>query len=69
MRNDDNRTERAIKKKKRRKKRYGLRLLIIIAACIGLYFLLHIDYFKVDGVAVVGNKELSDKEIVKLSEI
>jgi cell division protein FtsQ len=69
MRNDDNRTERAIKKKKRRKKRYGLRLLIIIAACIGIYFLLHIDYFKVDGVAVVGNKELSDKEIVKLSEI
>lgn len=65
----ENRTERSIKKKKRRKKRYGLRLLIIIAVCIALYFVLHIDYFKIDGIGVVGNKEIPDEQIIELSEL
>jgi len=65
----DNRTERSIKKKKRRKKRYGLRLLIIIVLCVALYFVLHIDYFKIDGIGVVGNKEITDEQIIELSEL
>ena len=65
----DNRTKKSAKKKKRRKKRYLLRLVIIIAACIGLHFVLHIDYFTIDGITVAGNKAISDEEITKLSEI
>lgn len=37
--------------------------------CVGLYFVLHIDYFTVDGIAVVGNKEVKDEEVLKLSEL
>ena len=64
----ENRTEK-MKKKKRRKKHYLLRLIIFIAVCVGAYFALHIDYFTVNGIAVVGNKEISDEEIIKLSEL
>ncbi len=67
--NGESRTQKTIKKKKRRKKRYLLKFTMIIAACIGLYFLLHIDYFTVDGITVAGNKEISDAEIVKLAEV
>lgn len=65
----DNRTQKSVKKKKRKKKRYLLRLVIIIAACIALHFVLHIDYFTIDGITVAGNKAISDEEIKKLSEI
>lgn len=65
----DNRTEKSVKKKKRKKKRYLLKLVIIILACIGLHFLLHIDYFTVDGITVAGNKEITDQEILELSQI
>ena len=65
----DNRTEKMAKKKKRRKKHYLLRFILFIMICTGLYFALHIDYFDVDGIAVVGNKEISDEEIIKLSEL
>lgn len=65
----DNRTQKSVKKKKRRKKRYLLKFAIILAVCIALHFVLHIDYFTVDGITVAGNKEISDQEIVKLSEI
>ena len=58
-----------IKKKKRRKKHYLLRFIVIIAACIGLYFVLHLDFFTVNGIAVVGNDEISDEEIIELSEL
>ena len=58
-----------IKKKKRRKKHYLLRLIVIIAACIGLYFVLHLDFFTVNGIAVVGNDEISDEEVIELSEL
>ena len=29
----------------------------------------HIDYFNLEGLTVAGNKEISDEEIIKLSEI
>ena len=65
----DNRTEKSNKKKKRKKKRYFLRLLIILAICIGAFCLAHIEHFDLDGITVAGNKEISDEEIIKLSEI
>lgn len=57
------------KKKKRRKKHYLLRFLLLVLICVGIYFALHIDYFNVDGIAVIGNEELSDQEIIKQSEL
>ena len=65
----DNRAEKVHKKRRRRKKRYLLRFLLLILLCVGIYFGVHIDYFKVDGIAVVGNEEISDEEILKLSEL
>lgn len=65
----DNRTEKNIRKKRRRKKRYLLKFLIFVLICTGIYFAVHIDYFSIDGIAVAGNKEISDEEIIKLSEI
>ena len=65
----NNRTDTTVKRKKRRKKHYLLRLLVIAAVCVGLYFLMHIEYFNVDGIAVAGNNEISDEEIIKLSGI
>ena len=56
----DNRTEKTIKKKRRRKKHYRLRFIICLLICVGLYFISHIDYFTVDGIAVAGNEEVSD---------
>lgn len=67
--NVEKRTQKSIKKKKRRKKRYLLRLVLFIMLCIGIYFVLHIDYFTIGGITVAGNKEISDTEIVKLSKI
>lgn len=66
---EKNRTGKNIRKKKRRKKRYLLRFFILAALCTGLYFGTHIDYFNVNGIGVVGNKEISDEEILKLSEL
>ncbi len=66
---ENNRTGKNNKKKKRRKKRYLLKFFIGITVIIGLYFVLHIDYFNVNGVGVVGNKDISDEEIIKLSEL
>ncbi len=65
----DNRTEKIHKKKRRRKKRYLLKFVIFVLICVGIYFGVHIDYFNVDGIAVVGNEEISDDEIMKLSEL
>jgi cell division protein FtsQ len=36
---------------------------------VGIYFALHIDYFDINGIAVAGNKEISDEEIISLSKI
>ena len=57
------------KKKRRKKKRYLLKFIIFLLICTGLYFAVHIDYFVVDGIAVAGNTEVSDEEVIKLSEI
>ena len=65
----DNRTQKSVKKKKRKKKRYLLKFAIIIAACVALHFVLHIDYFTIAGITVAGNEEISDEEIKKLSKI
>ena len=56
-------------RKKRRKKHYLLKLIIIIAVLAGIYAGLHIERFDINGVAVGGNKEISDEEILKLSGI
>ena len=66
---ENNRTGKNNKKKKRRKKRYLLKFFIGMTVIICLYFVLHIDYFNVNGVGVVGNKDISDEEIIKLSEV
>ncbi|MGN0702813.1 MAG: cell division protein FtsQ/DivIB [Lentihominibacter sp.] len=56
-------------KKKRRKKRPLLTLLIIVAIFVCAGFVMHIDYFDLTGVAVIGNKDIPDEEIIRLSEI
>ena len=56
-------------KKKRRKKRPLLTLLIIVAVLVCAGFAMHIDYFDITGVAVIGNKDIPDEEIIRLSEI
>ncbi len=57
------------KKKKRRKKHPFVVLLIIILALAGAVAIMHIDYFDVQGIAVVGNEEISDEEITHLSKV
>ena len=49
----DNRAEKNVKKKRRRKKRYLLKIFLFLLLCAGVYFGVHIDYFTVDGIAVV----------------
>lgn len=65
----DNRAGKVYKKKRRRKKRYLLKFILLVLICVGIYFGVHIDYFKVDGIAIVGNEAISDEEILKLSEL
>jgi len=65
----EKRNKKIAKKKKRKKKRYLLRLIIIVLICIGVHFILHIDYFTIAGITVAGNEKISDAEIIKLSEI
>lgn len=64
-----NRTEKTAKKKKRKKKHYLLRLILVALICVGAYLALHIDYFNVTGIAVVGNSEISDEAIIELSKL
>ena len=58
---NENRAVRTVRKKKRRKKRYILRIFLIILICAGIYYVTHIDYFNITGIAVIGNKEISDE--------
>ena len=55
--------------KKRKKKHWLLRAIIIIALIVCVYFVLHIDYFNVNGIAVAGNHDITDEEVVHLSGI
>ncbi len=66
----ENQTEKNVKRKRRKKKRYLLKFIIILIICTGIYITLrNIDYFAIDGIAVVGNSEITDEEVIKLSEI
>ena len=56
-------------RKKRRKKRPFLVLLIIVALIVAGILVAHLDYFNVTGVAVIGNQEITDEEIIHLSQI
>lgn len=56
-------------RKKRRKKHPFLVLLIIVALVIVGILVAHLDYFNVTGVAVIGNEEITDEEIIHLSQI
>ena len=56
-------------KRKHRKKNYILRIVIVLAIIVAAVFCAHLDYFNVDGIAVVGNENISDEEIIKQSEI
>ena len=67
--NNERRKEKNIRKRKRRKKRYLLRFFIFALICTGVYFGLHVDYFNINGIAVAGNSEISDEEIIKLSKL
>ena len=56
-------------KRKHRKKHYLLRIGIVLAVLIAAFCCAHLSYFDVNGIAVIGNEELTDEEIIKQSEI
>ena len=56
-------------KRKHRKKHYLLRLVIALAIIAAAVLCAHLDYFNVDGIAVIGNEDITDEEIIKLSGI
>lgn len=66
---NENQADKTTQKKKRRKKRYVLKIFLIIIICVGVYYATHLDYFSINGIAVVGNEEISDEEIESLSGI
>ncbi len=65
----ENRTKKNIRKRKRRKKRYLLKFMLFVLLCAGLHYVMHLDHFTVNGIIVAGNKEISDQDILKLSEL
>ncbi len=56
-------------KRKHKKKHYLLRLVIVLAVLCAAFVCAHLSYFNVDGIAVVGNEDITDEEIIKLSGI
>ncbi len=56
-------------RKKHKKKNYFLRFIIVLAVCAVVAVITHLPYFNVEGVAVLGNQEISDEEIKTLSGI
>ena len=56
-------------KRKHKKKHYVLRIVIILAVLAAAFACAHLSYFNVNGVAVIGNEEVPDEEIIKLSGI
>ena len=56
-------------KRKHKKKHYVLRAVIILAVLAAAFLCAHLSYFNVNGIAVIGNEEVSDEEIIKLSGI
>ena len=56
-------------KRKHKKKHYALRIVIILAVLAAAFLCAHLSYFNVNGIAVIGNEEVSDEDIIKLSGI
>ncbi len=56
-------------KRKHKKKHYLLRILIVLVIIAGAYLVSQLNYFNVNGIAVIGNEGVTDAEVVKLSEI
>ena len=54
-------------RRKHRKKNYLLRLVVVLALIVAAVLCAHLDYFNVDGIAVIGNEEITDEEIIKQS--
>ncbi|MGX8775095.1 MAG: cell division protein FtsQ/DivIB [Bacillota bacterium] len=54
-------------RKKHRRKNYLLRLIVALALIVAAVLCAHLDYFNVDGIAVIGNSEVSDEDIIKQS--
>ena len=57
------------RKRKHKKKHYLLRLLIVVVLIAGAYLVSQLDYFNVNGIAVIGNEDVTDAEVIKLSQI
>ena len=55
--------------KKHKKKRYLLKFIIFVLVCAAIYFAAHIPYFDVNGIAVMGNQEITDEEVIKASGV
>ena len=56
-------------KRKHKKKHYLLRILIVLVIIAGAYLVSQLNYFNVNGIAVIGNEGVTDAEVIKLSEI
>ena len=56
-------------RKKHKKKNYPLRIIIVLAIIAAAFLCGHLSYFDVDGIAVIGNEEVSDEEVIKLSGV
>ncbi len=56
-------------KRKHKKKHYLLRLVIVLAVLCAAFVCAHLSYFNVNGIAVVGNEDITDEEIIKLSGV
>ena len=46
-----------------------MRILIVLVIIAGAYLVSQLNYFNVNGIAVIGNEGVTDAEVVKLSEI
>ena len=56
-------------RRKHRKKHYILRIVIVLVLLAAGYLVSQMDQFGVTGIAVIGNENISDEEIIKLSGI
>ncbi len=56
-------------KRKHKKKHYVLRIAILLAVLVVAFVCAHLSYFNLNGIAVIGNEEVTDEEIIKLSGI
>jgi cell division protein FtsQ len=56
-------------KRKHKKKHYLRRFVIVLAVLCAAFVCAHLSYFNVDGIAIVGNEDITDEEIIKLSGV